>query len=47
MYKDADGTLAYGKNGRRFVERNFSADVCTGLYEEIFRSILSKRGKEQ
>jgi glycosyltransferase involved in cell wall biosynthesis len=41
MYKDADGTLAYGKNGRRFVEQNFSADVCTGLYEEIFRSILS------
>jgi glycosyltransferase involved in cell wall biosynthesis len=47
MYKNPDETLRYGRNGRTFVEKNFSAQVCTSLYEQIFNRIVNREGKER
>jgi glycosyltransferase involved in cell wall biosynthesis len=47
MYKNPDETLRYGRNGRTFVEKNFSAEVCTSLYEQIFNRIVNREGKER
>jgi len=42
-------TLAkeYGENGRQFVERNFSLDVCTTLYLQAFERILTEDNRGQ
>ncbi len=32
----------YGNNGRMFVEKNFSLEVCTTMYEQIFQNLLHR-----
>jgi glycosyltransferase involved in cell wall biosynthesis len=37
----------YSANGREFVERNFSLEVCTTLYQQAFETLLTEENRGQ